>query len=229
MEPLMKHMMNTLNFRMPILRMPKTSLNSLILILTLFSLTATVHAEEVPNYTIEVIVFENHALRGWTEEQWPSEIELPVIEGSTSLSTTGEPPLYLQEGKKSLEQVAKKMSRGYRILFHQAWSQKTVDSKKAPTAFIENDRVAGVNGTHILGTVRLYKTRFAHVEIDLEFEKGIPTRVREAFAANQQVALEDLPNHWRFTLKEARKIKEGQLHYIDHPLFGVLVQVHKND
>ena len=221
MEQVMKHTMNVINFRMH-----AALVNSLLLSLTLLGIIPAAHADETPNYTIEVIVFENHALKGWTEEQWSDEIELPITEGSTSVFTRDKRPLYIQTRDRSLNEVAKKMSNGYRILFHQAWSQNASGSKNAPTVLIENDRK---DGAQMMGTVKLYKTRFAHVEIDLEFEKAIPVQVREAFAENQQIGLEDLPSHWRFNLKEARKIKNGQLHYIDHPLFGVLVQLHKNN
>ncbi len=199
---------------------------SLLVCTGLLGFSGSLHAEEIPRYTVEVIVFENHALRGWTEEHWPDEIELPITEDSTSLFTTGKYPLFIENANTSLGTVAQKISRHYGILFHQAWSQSAIDTKNAPTVLIEN---AQEGGTQIVGTIKLYKTRFAHVEVDLEFERAIPTKILEEFAQNQQLALEELPSHWRFNLKEARKIKEGELHYIDHPLFGVLVQVHKND
>lgn len=199
---------------------------SLLLCAGLVGVSGSLHAEEVPRYTVEVIVFENYALRGWTEEHWPDEIELPMTEESTSVLTTGKSPLFIEAATTSLDTVAQKMSKGYRILFHKAWSQNAMDTKDAPTVLIES---AQENGTQMIGTIKLYKTRFAHVEVDLEFEKAIPAKILEAFAENQQLALDVLPSHWRFNLTEARKIKGDELHYIDHPLFGVLVQLHKND
>lgn len=202
------------------------SFKSLLLCTGLVGFSGSLHAEEVPRYTVEVIVFENHALRGWTEEHWSDEIELPITKDSTSIITTGKRPLFIENAKTSLDTVVQKISKNYQILFHQAWSQNAVDTKNAPTVLIEN---AQAGGTQMVGTIKLYKTRFAHVEVDLEFEKAIPSKIREAFSENQQLTLEDLPSHWRFNLKEARKIKGSELHYIDHPLFGVLVQLRKND
>ncbi len=181
---------------------------------------------ETPNYTIEVIVFENLALKGWTEERWPDEIELPNTDNSVSLSAPQKSRLYLKKRNTQLTTVAEKVAKNYRILFHQAWSQNAYSPKKTPTVLIENDRAGSSN---LLGTVKLYKTRFAHVQFDLEVEKRIPLKVREAVAENQQVDLDYLPTHWRFNLVESRKIKPGELHYIDHPLFGILVQIRKNN
>ncbi|MGM0541920.1 MAG: CsiV family protein [Pseudomonadota bacterium] len=199
---------------------------TLLLCAGLVGFSGSLHAEEIPRYTVEVIVFENYALRGWTEEHWPDEIQLPVTQGSTSLSTTGKSPLFIDNANKSLGSVAQKISKNYRILFHQAWSQNAVDSQNAPTVLIEKVQQGG---TQMMGTIKLYKTRFAHIEVDLEFEKAIPAKVLEAFIENQRLASQSLPSHWRFNLNEARKIKEGELHYIDHPLFGVLIQLHRND
>ncbi|VAW48042.1 hypothetical protein MNBD_GAMMA04-2364 [hydrothermal vent metagenome] len=179
-----------------------------------------------PNYTIEVIIFENLALKGWTEERWPDEIGLPNTDNSVSLSAPQKSRLYLKKRKTQLKNVSAKVAKNYRILFHQAWSQNAYSPKKTPTVLIENDRTGSSN---LLGTVKLYKTRFAHVQLDLEIKKRIPSKIRKAVAQNQQVNLEYLPTHWRFNLVESRKIKPGELHYIDHPLFGILVQIHKNN
>jgi hypothetical protein len=191
----------------------------------LITLQSTAQAQ-TPNYTIEVIIFENHALKSWTEERWPDEIELPNTENSVSLTSPKKSRLYLNKRKTKLNTIANKVTKNYRIIFHQAWSQNAYSPKKTPTVLIENDRAGSSN---LLGTVKLYKTRFAHVQFDLEIEKRIPTKIREAVAENQQVDIEFLPTHWRFNLVESRKIKPGELHYIDHPLFGILVKIHKNN
>lgn len=199
-----------------------------IFLLIAHSAQAQTSDETTPNYTVEVIVFESLALKGWTEEHWPEILELPIeIEAANSVFIREKLPLFIQERPKNLEDVAEKMHRGYRILFHQAWSQNAYGSAdKSPAVLIEND-IEG--GAQLLGTLKLYKTRFAHIEVDLDFERQIPNAIRDAFAENQQIPVEELPESWRFNLKDSRKIKVGELHYIDHPLFGVLVQIQKNN
>ncbi len=194
------------------------SFATLSVLVGLMSVQSTAHAK---SYTIEVIIFENHALKGWTEERWPDEIELPNTDNSVSLNAPQKSRLSLKKRDTKLNSVAKKVAKNYRVVFHQAWSQNSYSPKKTPTVLIENDR----GGTRLLGTVKLYKTRFAHVQFDLELEKRIPSKIREAVAKNQQVDIDYLPTHWRFNLVESRKIKPGELHYIDHPLFGILVKI----
>lgn len=203
----------------------KTQLALSILFATL-ALFATQSLAQVPSYKIEVIVFENLNLKGWTEERWPDQIELPSTQNSTSIFSRNQKPLWINRRNQSLVGTEARLNkRGYRVIFHQAWSQLAYANKKAPTVLIENDQKRGSN---LIGTVRLYKTRFAHVDFDLEFERRIPSKILEQFSQNQNLPTGEIPTHWRFNLKESRKIKPGELHYIDHPLFGVLVKITPN-
>lgn len=195
----------------------------MVLSFLLFTSAQAQAQAKTESYAIEVIVFEHLALKGWTEEYWPEEIDRPNLQGSTSVFTRGAKPLWINKSGRSLGGSASKLNKqGYRVLFHQAWTQVAYADKKSPTVLIENDQKVGSN---LVGTVRLYKTRFAHVDFDLEFERRIPVKVLEDFMKNQNLATTESPTHWRFHLKESRKIKPGELHYIDHPLFGVLVKI----
>lgn len=197
---------------------------TLLALASLFLISGQANAKTA-SYKIEAIVFENLNLKGWTEEYWPDDIELPVTQGSTSVFTRNQKPLWISKRNRELLSSAQQLNKkGYRVIFHQAWSQAAYANKNSPTILIENN--LGV-GSNLLGTIRLYKTRFAHIDVDLEFERRIPDKILEAFAQNQKLSSDQLPTHWRFNLKESRKIKPGELHYIDHPLFGVLIKIHK--
>ncbi|WP_127470856.1 CsiV family protein [Thiomicrorhabdus aquaedulcis] len=209
------------NITTPTFAMPRWVFVGLISLLTL-TVFNPAHAAE--NYNIEVIVFENYTQKAWTEEVWPADVEQPSTQNSVSLSQIGSAPLGIGQAPKNLTQVVSKMSgsQGYKILFHQAWSQTAGNSSKSPSVIIN---APAQTGSQLNGTVKLYKTRFAHVAVDLTLDKIIPTRIRDDFARHQKISANLLPTHWRFNLKDARKIKPGELHYIDHPQFGVLVQI----
>ena len=59
----------------------------------------------------------------------------------------------------------------------------------------------------VRGTIRLYVARYLHVEAHLIYENP--------YAANQAL----------FELRESRRMRSGELHYFDHPVFGALVRV----
>ncbi|WP_051347231.1 CsiV family protein [Thiomicrorhabdus chilensis] len=194
--------------------------------------------EENPNYTIEVIVFETFALRSWTEEYWPETFELPdyetalplqdILNGSLTTPVTQTMKLKAQPDGLTSEAAKLTPKKGYRILFHQAWSQDTGADETMPKLLIDNAEQTG-SASHVSGTVKLYKSRYAHVEFDLEFERRIPDRVKADFMQHQKITADELtPDYWRFKLKESRKIRPNQLHYIDHPMFGILVQIRYN-
>jgi len=199
--------------------------------LSLFAHSA--HAQEsTPNYTLEVVVFETYALKSWTEEYWPEELDSLEYDGKLFLTD-------VMSGSKSrggvnirtqpieLKNFSAKLSpqKGYKILFHKAFSQDTGSDREMPTFIIES-----ANGsTNLAGTIKLYKSRFAHVDFDLRFDRRIPRKIKEEFMAQQKFPVGDLlPDNWQFELKESRKIRPNQLHYIDHPLFGILVQLRYN-
>ncbi len=196
-----------------------------LLSLTLFSSVS--FAASTPVYKIEVIVFESLNLKGWTEEYWPEDTALPDTSNSTNLFSNNKKPLWIRNSGKELSGKANILNKkGYRVLFHQAWTQAAYPNKNAPKVLIESSSQYGSN---MLGTVRLYKTRFAHVDFDLELERRIPSKIMDSFAENQNLASNSLPSKWRFNLKESRKIRPGELHYLDHPLFGVIVKVNPID
>lgn len=198
---------------------------SFLLLINLLAFSTLASAKKVPSYKIEVIVFENLALKGWTEELWASDVELPTIANSSSLYTPQTAPLYLRKASKGMAGKASILNKkGYRVIFHEAWTQLAYANKNAKTVAIEG---GNPYGSDLLGTVRLYKTRYAHVDIDLTLDRRIPSKVMAAFADNQGLNTEYMPKQWRFKLEESRKIKPEQIHYLDHPLFGVLVKIKK--
>lgn len=209
-----------------LIKFNKPLIYSLLLFVCLAPFSQLAKAQtDIPSYKIEIIIFESLALKGWTEEYWPMDIELPNTDNTLSVLSTQQRPLFINNSAKTLTTKANALSRkGYRVLMHRAWTQKAYPNKNSTQVLLE---ASDQYGTNMLGTVRLYKTRFAHVNFDLNFDRRIPSKVQAAFAQNQQLEATNLPTHWSFQLKESRKIRPGELHYLDHPLFGVLVQIEK--
>jgi hypothetical protein len=71
------------------------------------------------------------------------------------------------------------------------------------------------------GTVRLHVSRFLHVTVDVRFQAGREALVNEPPAQ----ILSEIRLPPRFDLNIQRLTRSGELHYFDHPAFGVLVLV----
>ncbi len=73
------------------------------------------------------------------------------------------------------------------------------------------------------GTVRLRSGHFLHVDVDLAyFFQSIPASLINTVVENPNSNYQ-LTDYSR--LKETRRIKLNELHYFDHPLFGVIMWV----
>lgn len=149
-------------------------------------------------YTIEMIVFADLDGDARYAENWKvdpgrpdTSRALPVSSGGAGVQPIG-PSAYRLSGAWQ----ALKRSGSFRPLRHVAWRQPGVSEKRAPEILIGQE-----GATPIFGTVRISRSRFLHVNLDLIFEN------------------ED----GRYRLTTRRRMKSNELNYIDHPMFGVLV------
>ncbi len=72
------------------------------------------------------------------------------------------------------------------------------------------------------GTIRLSLTRFLHVKLDLTY---VDTQAVQTGPAAAPGDLTELPIAPRYHLDAERTTRSGELHYFDHPAFGVLIKV----
>ena len=71
------------------------------------------------------------------------------------------------------------------------------------------------------GTVQLYSRRYLHLDLDLRWTQLIDGGTVPAGELLPETTLRS------FRLRESRRTRRGQLHYFDHPRFGVLVTVNR--
>jgi hypothetical protein len=72
------------------------------------------------------------------------------------------------------------------------------------------------------GTVRLSLTRFLHVKLDLTY---IDTQAAQRGPVPAPGDLTELPIAPRYHIDAERTTRSGELHYFDHPAFGVLIKI----
>ncbi len=73
------------------------------------------------------------------------------------------------------------------------------------------------------GAIRIRSGFYLHVDVDLTYFNALPAENRMVRTADelQQDPFMKLP----IKLKETRKIKLNEIHYFDHPMFGLIIQV----
>lgn len=151
---------------------------------------------EVPNVRHLELNLELQDLLGRT----PSIPLEPAIEGYLS---------YLTQGIRN--------SRNYEILFHGYWSQTTSDRKVAP--YIQIDLPVIRRSHNLSGVLRLFSTDLLYVDTFLRYQPAEQEVTDERSDSAERIYL---PYYF---LKERRRVKFREVHYLDHPKFGVLLTV----
>ncbi len=167
------------------------------LLITLLFITVQ-NVYSAPIYKVEVLIFENLVDMGIDGEQWRKLKERPARWNTVPVSA-GEGPLKAMSSTAlNLSQVRHRLEKSgkYRVLYHEAWSQPVLSKEENTAAWIE---LPG----QVEGSINLYKGRYLHLIADLVFS-SYDGEVR---------------------LNQHRRLKPKELHYLDHPLFGVLVRV----
>lgn len=124
----------------------------------------------------------------------------------------------------------------YRALAHVGWVQDGLDESHARAMSLATLGVANPRGT-----LTLFLERFLHFAVDLEYESpqppgaggGFETGVGADFgpgvepgptasAPTSTSELSELVLRPRFRMQVQRRARSGEVHYIDHPYFGLI-------
>ena len=124
-------------------------------------------------------------------------------------------------------------SRDFRVISTKSWFQNIKSKDSAELIFIDSDFF---KGTRIFGFFQLYKDRFLHFnsnlylsELDLlsdQEEKLI--NGKNVFDEQKELNIfEEKNQKVLYEVVHSKKFRSGELHYVDHPKFGMLVKLTK--
>ncbi|RKZ49657.1 MAG: hypothetical protein DRQ58_01425 [Gammaproteobacteria bacterium] len=184
-------------------------------------------------YQVEMVVFE-HLVTDNSGELWDTD-GLPDYSASVELvtKTHGSSAFKrLPASRYKLGGVNKnlKLSSDYRPVYHVAWQQPELTKSRAKKVHIKNPE-AKINGT-----INLRGGHLLHLDVDLSYFVDLTTESVTSYTEeNISVAGEDVEeieideeiimSGTYAQMKETRRIKLNELHYFDHPLFGVIMRV----
>jgi hypothetical protein len=182
-------------------------------------------------YQFEVLVFERIAPGAGSTEGWPDDPGRPTSANAAWFSKgqplKGNKPIAfraLPAEERSLNGAWGQMrrSRDYRPLYHVAWRQPMAHPNKAKPIYFalspENGAEASdFNLPKLEGTLKLSIKRYLHLDVDIVLHKLAggtePQRSSEFGYA---------PRFRHYRLQGSRRMRSGKLHYIDHPVIGLL-------
>lgn len=154
----------------------------------------------------------------------------------------------LNPDKFAMNDLAKRLlaSRQYRILSHIAWRQPTVELANSTAVHVHNELMQEENVTLVSnepvilnnlpdpveqtetevvtkrfdGTVTVSLSRYLHMKTDINYYNP------EVYLA-EQIAQQsiDTPSIEHFRLQSSRRMRSKEIHYIDHPYFGIIALI----
>lgn len=226
--------------------------SGIITALTLILLNSTTAQAATSNYKVEVLVFSHLTSDTLDDEIWPEINSIPVLPSrSLGYYQAGQANGYFTRLPKSslslsAKQASLRRSATYHVLFHEAWIQ--------PISSVKNQNRVRINGGDILdnglyeldGYISVDKGRYLHFRSDLFHSrrlspaesqllltsKTVDTPVEapietdsDSSNGNRYLTQTTVPDFLTVEMASARRMRRDELHYIDHPLFGMLVRI----
>jgi len=165
------------------------------------------------------------------------------------------PYLQLDLNKLRLEGVRRvlKLSREYRPLMHVAWQQPGFTSNRARAVHLQKFEEADELSTEEFlalepddldtlvnelspaedfhqvldlifdGTIRLRSSKFLHIDVDIAYFPVYLPNEGALQGEDETLFVQQQADYVR--LQESRKIRLNEIHYFDHPFFGVILRV----
>ena len=188
------------------------------------------------SFTVEIIVFDDLGGEDLHTEHWPADPGEPSLQGAIELvhSPAGE----AGEASRAYRLVdrsalalggvwrALRRSARYRPFLHVGWRVPGLSHGAARPVHVSphlDVRRTGGPGPEgggrpaVEGTVKVSLARYLHVELDLVYSR--PSQPGNGGTAAQDTAPAS------FRLVSERRMRSNELHYVDHPLFGVLALI----
>ena len=196
-----------------------------------FSVPAT---ENLPNYVIEIICFENLEIDRFKAEIWPQFVgkidnskalylhpdEISLADLSQSLTYKNHlPSLNKKEFALNKESNIIKKNRHYRLIMHKAWAQHLSHGKRSKPVYIQGGRSYQRSQPHdsaitweiegILSFKPLHG--LCHLELDVLYNTS----------ADQKNSIHE------FRITNKARLKNKDVYYFDHPIVGIIMLISK--
>jgi len=214
------------------------------ILISLITLSPTLTFSEVNEYDIEIVIFEDATHRYKNSEQWPRLAHTLALDESNNIITSDTATEIANPDSNAvinitntnstmLNDYVKKInaSNRYNVLLHKSWRQTGLDAKSAISIPINSlsdtsgDSLTNFNqelpdntvASSISGEIKVTLGRYLHIYTDLIYK--LPNET------NSPLLTSSVNDPYKyFAIKSHRRMRSKELHYLDHPLVGILVK-----
>ena len=169
-------------------------------------------------YQIDLIVFKHITNEGLRSENWSDEFIRPSLGRTIELAESDVSLMFYHRlsahktGLQTERNLLEKRS-DYQILFHTSWIQPMTTPQYAKWIHISGGEMYDQNLPELDGKIRIGQERF--FDINAQLYLSLPRSTRWKSDGSLRT----------FTLIENRRTALNKLNYLDHPLFGALIQI----
>ncbi len=162
------------------------------------------------------------------------------------------PYMILDKNRHRLSNIHQKLqlSGQFRPLLHVAWQQPATGGSDARHVHLQNVDLSDVSDARLVhlqnvdqsdgdanatatesnfldriidGSIKISSDSYLHVDVDLNYFKALPATNKILYTHDESFA--DTADKTVIKLKKSRRIKLREIHYFDHPMLGVILQV----
>lgn len=188
-------------------------------------------------YQVELIVFARPDTN--TQEVWPTNIHLAYPENLLLVKdeANSEGMKLLPAAERTLNPQAAVLAKSgsYTLLYHQAWRQ-TIYGRKTNLLITGGKTFNGHQ--ELEGSISLSVGQFLKLQTNLWFTQFVPAGTATAEAWPELPAIpgfdaasapQDYLVKRIVKLSQQRSMRSNEIHYIDHPLMGLIIKVFPYD
>ncbi|MFB4204916.1 hypothetical protein KBTX_01911 [wastewater metagenome] len=160
------------------------------------------------DYAVEVVVFRQWEASGADGESWPDVP--PALPQDVRVSRPGGGPFRrLASSAYQLSGIRQRLASAdqYVVLGHFGWIQPDLAKGRNQWVAVGDGVPAGERIPEtpgLYGMMRVYVSRYLHAQVDLRYRRETGGTV--------------------YPMTQSRRMRSDEIHYLDHPLLGVIVQ-----
>lgn len=211
----------------------------------LLLITGLAQAKDSNRYQVELIIFEDINSTALGAETWPSHPPLPTLKNTRELipyranGANGNLQLLPSNRLKLLAEESQLQDK-YRVLLHIGWIQTFNNTRRTKPIHIYAgkfhktllERTDYIYSEppytpeelwRIDGTLSLSKTNYFNLATNLVFNLAVGevSQRTDRYQSNQFLGREVAS----FRMIQERRMRPDEIHYLDHPLFGMIVKI----
>ncbi len=167
---------------------------------------------ETKRYDVEILIFEDAHANYINSEEWRQQVGDFKSSNGGAANYSSIKPYILTSSYKRI-----KASSNYNVLFYGGWRQTGLSKRSAFTISLDQlkNRHNTKSDNTISGDLKLVLARYLHLYGDLDYQ-------RSDFIGSRAEYYQDSN---RFPITFHSRMRSKELHFVDHPLVGILIQI----